>query len=306
MSTLTTLVSWRLVIPVKGGQGAKTRLQAPEGVDHPALALALAVDTLTAATEALGGDRVAVVTSDPAVRRVAANRGCLVVDDVGDGLNPAIRAGLRAVSVAHGGAVGVLLGDLPALRADEVVRALTAASEHRFAFVPDVEGTGTVLLTAAEPAELVPRFAAGSAAAHEAAGYARLDLDLPGLRRDVDDEASLRTALALGVGRHTARLMAPPPPDSSALGLHRIRFEPQTNREARVSRVQGSVHRFDEQSGAGSVLLDDGRELPFDEHVFARSGLRHLRVGQRVSLVAEKERVTRVWVVGIGDGEAVR
>lgn len=69
--------------------------------------------------------------------------------------------------------------------------------------------------------------------------------------------------------------------------------------------MQGSVHRFDEQSGAGSVLLDDGRERPFDEQVFARSGLRHLRVGQRVSLLLDDERITRLWVVGIGEGEPI-
>lgn len=208
MSDPTSLAPWRLVIPVKGGRGAKTRLRAPDGVDHPSLALALAFDTLTAATQALGRERVVVVTSDPAVCRAAEDRGCLLVADPGAGLNPAIRAGLRALA-GHGGCPGgVLLGDLPALRANELVQALAAAQEHPLAFVPDLEGTGTVLLTAARPAVLVPRFSAGSAAAHEEAGHARLDLDLPGLRRDVDDEASLRMALEIGVGSHTARLLA--------------------------------------------------------------------------------------------------
>jgi 2-phospho-L-lactate guanylyltransferase len=48
--------------------------------------------------------------------------------------------------------------------------------------------------------------------------------------------------------------------------------------------MQGSVHRFDPESGAGSVLLDDGTEVPFDGTAFASSGLRLLRVGQRLSL----------------------
>ena len=51
--------------------------------------------------------------------------------------------------------------------------------------------------------------------------------------------------------------------------------------------MQGSVHRFDPESGAGSVLLDDGTEVPFDGETFARSGLRLLRVGQRLSLETE-------------------
>ncbi len=46
--------------------------------------------------------------------------------------------------------------------------------------------------------------------------------------------------------------------------------------------VQGTVSVFDEGSGAGSVLLDDGRPLDFPAEAFAASGLRLLRVGQRV------------------------
>ena len=69
--------------------------------------------------------------------------------------------------------------------------------------------------------------------------------------------------------------------------------------------MQASVHTFDETSGRGSVLLDDGRERPFEAAVFARSGLRHLRVGQRVSLTTDGESIARLWVVGIGDGEPI-
>jgi len=48
--------------------------------------------------------------------------------------------------------------------------------------------------------------------------------------------------------------------------------------------VQASVHRFDPQTGEGSLLLDDGVEVPFDAEAFARSGLRLLRVGQRLTV----------------------
>jgi cold shock CspA family protein len=48
--------------------------------------------------------------------------------------------------------------------------------------------------------------------------------------------------------------------------------------------MQASVHSFDPQTGDGSVLLDDGRRVPFDGEVFARSGLRLLRSGQRVTV----------------------
>ncbi|MDQ6715715.1 MAG: hypothetical protein M3Z83_06375 [Actinomycetota bacterium] len=70
--------------------------------------------------------------------------------------------------------------------------------------------------------------------------------------------------------------------------------------------MQATTHTFDVASGAGSVLLDDGRELAFSADVFDRSGLRQLRVGQRVSLDVDDESVNRLWVVGIGDGEPIR
>jgi cold shock CspA family protein len=47
--------------------------------------------------------------------------------------------------------------------------------------------------------------------------------------------------------------------------------------------MQASVHRFEPDTG-GSLLLDDGTEVPFDAEAFARSGLRLLRLGQRVTV----------------------
>ena len=71
--------------------------------------------------------------------------------------------------------------------------------------------------------------------------------------------------------------------------------------------MQGTVFTFDDATGGGSVLLDDGRELAFSAAVFAASGLRLVRVGQRVSLVlADDDTVTRLWIVGIGAGEPIR
>ncbi|MCW2641860.1 MAG: cofC [Dactylosporangium sp.] len=59
--------------------------------------------------------------------------------------------------------------------------------------------------------------------------------------------------------------------------------------------MQGTVATFDEQTGAGSVLLDDGAELAFPAEAFAASGLRLLRMGQRVRLDRDDAgKVTRV------------
>ena len=70
--------------------------------------------------------------------------------------------------------------------------------------------------------------------------------------------------------------------------------------------MQASVHQYNEENGSGSVLLDDGREVPFDGRVLDASGLRRLRTGQRVSIEMSATALTRLWIVGIGDGEAIR
>jgi len=70
--------------------------------------------------------------------------------------------------------------------------------------------------------------------------------------------------------------------------------------------MQASVHRYHDENRSGSVLLDDGREIPFDGDVLAASGLRQLRPGQRVSVELSATELTRLWIVGIGDTELIR
>ncbi|NNM45657.1 hypothetical protein [Knoellia koreensis] len=79
--------------------------------------------------------------------------------------------------------------------------------------------------------------------------------------------------------------------------------------------MQASVHTFDDETGAGSVLLDDGREVPFSAEVFAASALRHVRPGQRISIdLADpgpetgddaRGTITKLWIVGIGDDQTI-
>jgi 2-phospho-L-lactate guanylyltransferase len=46
--------------------------------------------------------------------------------------------------------------------------------------------------------------------------------------------------------------------------------------------MQGTVASFDPELHHGSLLLDDGSALDFPAEAFAASGLRLLRLGQRV------------------------
>jgi 2-phospho-L-lactate guanylyltransferase len=47
---------------------------------------------------------------------------------------------------------------------------------------------------------------------------------------------------------------------------------------------QGTVATFDATTRTGTLLLDDGVEVSFPAAAFDASGLRHLRLGQRVRL----------------------
>lgn len=198
---------WRVIVPVKGQLTAKTRLHPRAGVARADLAHAIALDTLVAVMACLPADHLVVVTSDELTATFVRHHGAAAVADPGEGLNPAVRAGIEyAQELLGAGPTAVLLGDLPALRAQDLAVALGQCSRHPRAFVPDASGAGTVLLSALSPQDLVPRFGPSSAHEHGRESV-RLDLDLPALRSDVDDEAGLHRALAIGVGRHTAAVL---------------------------------------------------------------------------------------------------
>lgn len=51
--------------------------------------------------------------------------------------------------------------------------------------------------------------------------------------------------------------------------------------------MQATVRSFDERTRSGTVLLDDGIELPYGADALAGGPVRHLRVGQRVAIETE-------------------
>ncbi|WP_246149985.1 2-phospho-L-lactate guanylyltransferase [Agromyces intestinalis] len=215
---------------------AKTRLAPEVGPDdRAALARAFAADTVAVALATPGVGRVLVVADD----RALAGAAEFVAEPEVRGLEPAIADGIAAAgATAIGSApptrvsrqsewrggrssgahpaeappVGVLLGDLPALRTVDLAAALEAAARHPLAFVRDADGTGTTLATARAGVPFAPRFGHDSAARHSAAGFVELGASdassWPTLRRDVDTASALAEAVALGVGRATAAEVA--------------------------------------------------------------------------------------------------
>ncbi len=193
------------MIPVKRLGLAKTRLRGAVPADrHPELALAMVRDTAAAVLAAPAVAELIVVTDDPVVASAVRTLGARVTPDPGGGLNAALRSG--ADDVAGLGAYrAVLAGDLPALRPDHLDEALGRVTGR--SFVPDADGTGTVLLAVPPGDRLRPLFGPGSAQAHATSGAAPLTGDWPGLRQDVDTAADLDTVLALGAGRRTCALL---------------------------------------------------------------------------------------------------
>ena len=224
------LLSWSLVIPVKVLAQAKSRLAGLTATLRSELALAMATDTIAAATAAAAVGAVLVVTDDPAVTEIAAGLGAVVLpDQPAAGLNDALAYGAAHAQARwpEWGRAG-LAGDLPAARPDELTAALAAAARFSTAFVPDAEGTGTVLYAVAPGAEFRPQFGLGSRNRHLATGaveigrgdiargtvgLAEIDVAagtaaLAGLRRDVDTVDDLRRAAELGLGKRTGALLA--------------------------------------------------------------------------------------------------
>ncbi|MGC5171845.1 2-phospho-L-lactate guanylyltransferase [Micromonospora sp. DT81.3] len=219
------MTGWTVLVPVKPSVLGKSRL-AVDAVDRVAIARAVALDTIAAAAACEAVERVVVVTDDaglvlqaadiPGLRFVeetpsAAEALTLPPTVLAGGLNGAIARG--AAAVGEGMPRAALLGDLPALRSEDLAAALSAAAIVDRGVVADAEGTGSTLVTARAGIPWSSAFGEGSFAAHLALGFAALPVPEDStLRRDVDTADQLAQATALGLGRRTAALLAASPP----------------------------------------------------------------------------------------------
>ncbi len=204
---------WTVLIPAKALPAAKSRL-LPASVDlaaHRRLVRAIRADTVTAARAASGVARIVIVVDrtddEPPVAGVADGEPRVsVLVQSGVGLDEAVREGAEhANRMWPEDGVAALVGDLPALRAEELSAVLIAAETLGTGMVPDASGTGTTLLTATPGERLRPAFGIGSARRHGA--DAAMISAGPGLRHDVDTAADLRDAAELGLGESTSAVL---------------------------------------------------------------------------------------------------
>ncbi len=214
------MTGWWVVVPVKDARRGKSRLAGVLDDDaRAALVRSMALDTLTAvrATRSVAG--VVLVTPDAELVGAAAGLKVVVVDEpaagapagVEPGLDAAVLAGAaHARTLAPDAPVAVVLGDLPRLGPADLEAALALAARHERAHVPDAEGAGTTLLSAAPGCELRPRFGAGSSGRHTEEGHVRLDVPIAStLRHDVDEETDLSPGSRLRSSAVVLRSTAP-------------------------------------------------------------------------------------------------
>lgn len=198
-----TSPGYALLIPVKDGGAAKTRLGVGEDGQRSRLMSAFARDSITAAQQC-AAVTIFVVGDAVGLADLVDDLSVEVLPDEGEGdLNRALeRAAVRVARPDRG--VAVMLADLPCLKTTDLEAAFAEVDVR--SFVADAEGTGTTLLVAPAGHALDPHFGTGSAAAHHASGATQIGTGLDSLRLDVDTTADLEAALRYGVGVHTAQV----------------------------------------------------------------------------------------------------
>ncbi|MDB5451548.1 MAG: hypothetical protein JWO33_126 [Caulobacteraceae bacterium] len=213
----------QVVIAVRGGPAAKSRLAAVLGPEERATLTALMLhDMLDAVDRAPRVSGVWVVTPTAELAALARSLGVEVVEQLEPGgLNAAFRQALAVVGdAAPYDAVALLPGDLPLLEPGDLDAALALAEAHEVVLAPAMDG-GTGALVIRAGATFAPEFGADSFAVHQdqvhRRGLSLAVVDAMSLSRDLDrpeDVAFLLAAAphgrtALYLSERSARLTPP-------------------------------------------------------------------------------------------------
>jgi 2-phospho-L-lactate/phosphoenolpyruvate guanylyltransferase len=199
---------WDIIVPLKDLTDAKSRMAEIDPHARRALAQAMAMDTVSAVVRCRRPIRLHVACRDSGLIEsvLAVAPAARVHHDAPEGLNEALAFVSCRLSDAAEATVA-LVGDLPALRARHLARALDQIEPNGRFTVADRRGTGSTMLASSLGLGLRPAFGPGSFWRHVDSGAVPIDA-AHGLRCDVDTVPDLIAAISGGVGAHTARVVA--------------------------------------------------------------------------------------------------
>ena len=202
-----------ILVPVKNLANAKQRLSSvltPE--ERLALAHVMCEDVLQELARWRARPGVAVVTSDPFARDLAARFDFeMIADTVNPGETGAIEMATAECRRRGADRTLVVPADIPLIETSELQRIVDSAPPGGAVLVPDAAGRGTNAALRA-PADLFPlRFGNDSFLPHLAAAKATgkpcLVLELPGIARDVDRPEDLKELAAAKGDRRSQKLV---------------------------------------------------------------------------------------------------
>ncbi len=188
------------VVPVKNFDNAKQRLAgALSPVERRQLCQIMLEDVLDELAEVPGLSDLLLVSREPAAAVLAARTGARVVaEPANEGQSAAAERGARALAAAGADAMLQLPGDIPGVRAAEimaVIAAHTALPKPGATLVPAHDRRGTNCVLCSPPGVLPFAFGHESFVPHcdaaRAEGLALRILELPGIALDLDTPEDL-------------------------------------------------------------------------------------------------------------------
>lgn len=209
-----TGVEWDVIIPLRGSSvGAKTRLvgqDAGPGLGR-AVAFAFASDVIDVVKTNPVVAQTIVLTAHEATAAAFSESGITtVLDSDASSLNASIStlsSQLRQAQPTR--AQAVLVADLPSLTANDFAELLNLAEQKSFSVLSDKDKSGTCFLSCTAPLVINPSFGPNSYQTHIKSGFIPITpSNAPSIWTDVDTPTDLEKALRLGVGVHTAQLLA--------------------------------------------------------------------------------------------------
>jgi 2-phospho-L-lactate guanylyltransferase len=199
---LRPAASMWVVVPVKDSRAAKQRLSgclAPNARQE--LAQAMAADVLAALADVRGLAGIAIVTTDPFARDLAASIGAHVVTaGAHQGHTAAADAGTVFAIQSGATAVLTLPADVPLVTAAEIEAVIAAHAEGpSFTIVPAHDRLGSNCIVRSPPQSVALDFGVDSFERHLAAsrraGITPHVIEQPGLALDIDNPEDLRALM---------------------------------------------------------------------------------------------------------------